>query len=198
MIRITKMVLQELWGSRFRAAFAVMLMSGMLFAAVDSKACAVPALGKAPAASKIPFRAAAANDEDYDPEGRPEIVGLWRTVYTQDGVAPTAPPFVQTLKVWHGDGTEFEQAELPPVGGNICFGVWKRIGEHKFKLHHLGNMFDPISGKLAATFTNDETDTVEEGNKTYKGTWVFTVFGLDGTQLQQVTGTVVATRITVD
>ena len=198
MIRITRMVLRAAWSSGLHAAFAALLMCGMLFTAVDLKACAVPTLGKAPAATRIPFLPAANGNEDYDREGRPEIVGLWRTVYTADGAAPTAPPFVQTLKVWHGDGTEFEQAELPPIGGNICFGVWKQIGERKFKLHHLGNMFDPTTGKLAATFTQDETDTVEEDCKKYKGTWTFTVFGLDGTQLQQVTGTVVATRITVD
>lgn len=198
MIRTTRLVLEELWGVRFRAAFAVLLMCGMLFAAVDLKACAVPAMGKVPAVNKIPFLPAANSAEEFDREGRPEIVGLWRTVYTAAGSTATTPPFLQSLKVWHGDGTEFENAELPPVGGNICFGVWKQVGERRFKLHHVGNMFDPTTGKLSATFTTDETETVEEDCKTYKGSFVFTVFALDGTQVAQVTGTVVATRITVD
>lgn len=68
--------------------------------------------------------------------------------------------------------TEFENAFLPPAGGNVCFGVWKDLGDYRAKLHHIGLMFNP-DGSLSSIFTVDEKDTVSSDGKTYEGMFDF-------------------------
>jgi hypothetical protein len=53
-------------------------------------------------------------------------------------------------------------------------------------------------GPIAATFTQDETNTVALDGKTYNGNFDFKVFDPSGNLLQEVKGTLLATRITVD
>ena len=122
-------------------------------------------------------------------------------------VIPPGPPssfqLVETFKTWHADGTEFENAFLPPAGGNICFGVWKDSGDGRAKLHHIGLMFAP-DGSISNIFTVDETDAVASNDKTYKGNFTMKLWppfydqvGV-GTPVQVIKGTTAATRITVD
>ena len=89
------------------------------------------------------------------------IVGLWHVNLTANydenfppgGPYPTTPfPFLESFKTWHADGTEFENAFVPPAGGNICYGVWKDLGKGTVKLHHIGLMFNS-DGSLSAIFT---------------------------------------------
>ncbi len=117
---------------------------------------------------------------------------MWQLKYTAaDGSA-----FLESFKTWHADGTEFENAFLPPTGGNICYGVWKQVGHLTVKLHHVGLMFGS-DGSLSATFTVDELNTVAIDGKTYKGTFDFKVYDPSGNLLQEVKGTQAGTRITV-
>jgi hypothetical protein len=103
------------------------------------------------------------------------VIGTWPRWQKGPLPVPVIPPgppssfqFVETFKTWHSDGTEFENAFLPPAGGNICFGVWKDLGEGRVKLHHIGLMFAP-DGSISNIFTVDETDTVAFNGRTYKG-----------------------------
>ena len=182
---------------------------GLLFGASSAKAgCAVPYAGAIPSASPH------GNDSfDQDPGGPNQpasIVGLWHLNYTATydfNFPPPEPatppfPFLESYKTWHGDGTEFENAFLPPTGGNICVGVWKDMGHGSVKLHHIGLMFAP-DGSVANVFTVDETDTVAPNGKTYTGRFDFKLFdGTDvygtGTPIAEVKGTTAGTRITVD
>jgi hypothetical protein len=121
------------------------------------------------------------------------IVGLWHVVYTAGGKL-----FNETLDQWHSDGTEFENAFLPPAAGDICFGVWKGTGPHTVKLHHIGWTFDGTGTTTAnGTFTLDEVNKVADDGKTYTGTFTFKTFPNEGTGVE-VSGTIAATRITVD
>jgi hypothetical protein len=209
MNRTITRVFQALLDRRSRTAFLVLAVLGLLFTAAGAKAggCAVPY--KAGAAPAIPFVSPLADGESKEPA---TIVGLWHVNYTATydnnfppgGPYPPTPfPFVESFKTWHADGTEFENAFLPPSGGNICFGVWKALDDGGVKLHHIGLMFSP-DGSLAAIFTNDETNTVASDGKTYKGMFVFKLWPPSfaavgvGTPIAEVKGTTVATRITVD
>jgi hypothetical protein len=204
---ITK-VFQALLDRRFRTAFLVGAVFGMLFAASDAKAgCAVPY--KAGAAPAIPF---VSPHPDGESNEHATIVGLWHVLYTGESdtnflpggpFPPTPFPFVESLKTWHADGTEMENAFLPPVGGNVCFGVWKELSDHRVKLHHIGLMFG-ADGSLSNIFTDDEMITVGSDGKTYKGTFDFKLWppsydavGVGG-PISEVKGTVAATRIAVD
>jgi hypothetical protein len=75
-----------------------------------------------------------------------------------------------------GGWRTFENAFLPPAGGNVCFGAWKDLAHRSVKLHHIGLMFDSVTGSITNVFTVDETDTVALNGKTYKGTFDFKLF----------------------
>lgn len=195
---------------RGRSSVLVALVAlGLLFTAAGAKAggCAVPY--KAGAAPAIPFVSPNA-DGEWDEHAT--IVGLWHVIYTATydnnfppgGLSPTTPfPFLESFKTWHADGTEFENAFLPPAGGNICFGVWKELDKGTVKLHHIGLMF-ASDGSLSSIFTVDETDTVASDGKTYKGSFEFKLWPPSydavgvGTPISEVKGTTAATRIAVD
>jgi len=195
------------------AALALAAALLLLFSASAARAgCAIPyraAATPTPHPTAIPF-VSPHPDDDWREEG--SIVGLWHVLYTghsddnfpPGGPFPTIPfTFNESFKTWHADGTEFENAFLPPAGGNICYGVWKDLGDHRVKLHHLGLIF-AADGSMSSIFTDDETITVASDGKTYKGTFTFRLWPPSyeavgvGTPISEVKGSVAATRITVD
>ncbi len=197
-------------GGRFSALVALVGL-GLLFTASGAKAagCAVPS--KTVAATAIPFVSLHGDDHQQGEEfsESASIVGLWHLNYTAETetgapIFPPAPfPFLESFKIWHGDGTEFENAFMPPTGGNICFGVWKDIGEGSVKLHHIGLMFG-TDGKVSNIFTVDEKDTVARNGQTYSGSFDFKLWPPSfaavgvGTPIAEVTGSTAGTRINVD
>ena len=206
MNQIPGITLKLLRRQRF-SAVAVLVALGFLLTAVGAKAdCGLSKPGAAPA---IPFVSPRADGESNE---HASIVGLWHVNYTgtySDNFPPGGPfpptpfPFNESFKTWHADGTEFENAFLPPSGNNICYGVWKDLGNGCVKLHHIGLMFN-ADGSLAAIFTIDETDTVSPNGKTYKGMFDFKIWPPSyeavgvGTPISEVRGTMLASRITVD
>jgi hypothetical protein len=210
-------IFQVLRSRRF-FAFVALVGLGLLFTTFRAKAGGCAVSYQAGAAPSLPFVSPHGDDHqgDDDSKGPASIVGLWHVIYTATETTsgplpvPVIPPgstssfqFVETLKTWHADGTEFENAFLPPAGGNICFGVWKDLREGRVKLHHIGLMFAP-DGSISNIFTVDETDAVASNDETYKGhfdmkLWPpsFDLVGV-GTPVQEIKGTTAATRITVD
>jgi hypothetical protein len=174
--------------SRF-TVFATAAVVVLLVSASGAKAgCGEPF--KARSGPVLPWLAHQDRGEAHGPA---TIVGLWHLHYTADD----GSAFLESFKTWHEDGTEFENAFLPPVGGNICFGVWKEVGHLTVKLHHIGLMFN-ADGTIKATFSVDEVDTVAADNKTYQGTFDFKVYDPSGNVVVEVKGTTAGTRITVD
>jgi hypothetical protein len=218
MNRTVTKLFRALFDRRFRTTFLVLAVLAMLFAASGAKAGGCVLSYKAGAAPAIPFVSPHRDDHQRgeDSNGPASIVGLWHVIYTATEttagplpvpVIPPGPPssfqFVETFKTWHADGTEFENAFLPPSGGNICFGVWKDLDKGAVKLHHIGLMFNP-DGSISNLFTVDETDTVASNGKTYQGTFAiklwppsYDLVGV-GTPVQEIKGTTAATRIAVD
>src|SRR5580704_4122819 len=207
-----KNVSRALWSRRFFALGGLIAL-GLLFTAAGAQAggCAFTykAGAEAAPALAIPFVSPHADGEWNE---HATIVGLWHVNYTATydnnfppgGPYPPTPfPFLESLKTWHADGTEFENAFLPPAGGNICFGVWKALDDGIVKLHHIGLMFNP-DGSISSLFTVDETDTVASDGKTYKGMFDFKLWPPSydavgvGTPIAEVKGTTAATRVTVD
>ncbi len=194
---------------RFFALVALVGL-GLLITASGAKAggCALP--NKTGAALAIPFVSPHADDrqvgEDFN--GPVSIVGLWHVNYTgeTESGAPIFPPvpfaFAETFKTWHADGTEFENANLPPAGG-ICYGVWKDLGEGSVKLHHIGLMFGS-DGKLSNIFTLDEKNTLARNGQSYSGSFDFKLWPPSfaavgvGTPIAELTGSTATTRINVD
>lgn len=209
---MNQITLKIVRSGRFCALVALVGL-GLLFTVsrANASGCAVPYKAGTGAvhASAIPFVSPHADGEWNE---QATIVGLWHVNYTansDDNFPPGGPYpptpflFLESFKTWHADGTEFENAFLPPAGGNICYGVWKDLGRGSVKLHHIGLMFNS-DGSLAAIFTNDEKNTVAYDGKTYKGIFDFKLWppsydAVDvGKPIAEVKGTIAATRITVD
>ncbi len=183
-----------LWkkSERTRMMLSALGAASLLLAASSAKAAcgSSSSLGQR-GAVRLPMLGQAEGGEWRD--AHDPIVGLWHVVYTAGGKV-----FNETLDQWHSDGTEFENAFLPPAVGDICFGVWKATGWHTVKLHHIGWTFDGTGTTTAdGTFTLDENNKVAEDGKTYTGTFTFKTFPNEGKGVE-VTGTILATRITVD
>jgi hypothetical protein len=172
--------------SRLGAVLALLVAA--LFAGVGSAQACNPSKNSGPA---MPWMQ---DQEAYT--GQATIVGLWHVVYTQDD----GSPFNQTFKMWHADGIEFENAVLPPVGGDICYGVWKQTGSRSVKLHHIGIIWGPDPSTpgnfvVVATFTVDEENTVSSDGKSYSGHFVFSQFDPNGNPGPVIKGTTAAKRV---
>jgi hypothetical protein len=193
---------------RLSVLAALVGLALLLTASGANAGCAVPNRTGA-AAPAIPFVSPHAGSEGNENGG---IVGLWHVIYTgtsddnfpPSGPYPTPPfQFLESFKTWHADGTEFENAFLPPTGGNICFGVWKEVEGGSVKLHHIGLMFN-ADGSVSSIFTVDETDKVSPDGNSYKGYFDFKLWPPSyaavgkGLPISEVKGTTAATRISVD
>jgi hypothetical protein len=120
------------------------------------------------------------------------IVGLWDVTYTTSD----NQPLQESYDMWHSDGTELETANVSPIVGNFCIGVWKKVGS-EIHLHHVGWGFDNV-GNLLGTFTVDDVIVLGDDGNSYTGSFDFKQYDTNGSLLQEVTGTVSATRIGVN
>ena len=136
--------------------------------------------------------AALTNEDRYR---EPSIVGFWHLKMSIGANVIDAG-----TQQWHGDGTEvIDSGGRSPLIGNVCFGVWKQIGERRYKLNHRGIGFDPagsaVNGVDSIVF---DVKLSRDGNS-YSGTFTIFAFDTDGNSLgPPVKGTATGTRITVD
>jgi hypothetical protein len=144
------------------------------------------------------------------------IVGLWRVTLISDGTAyPVHIPFGAVVdfgtQQWHSDGTEFLiSGGRAPSTGDVCMGVWERVGNSTYKLKHIALAYassdTPASQGgpvVPAAFVGPgiirEVVTMSPSGKTFEGTFTVDQYAKDEvTLLQHIAGKIVATRFTVD
>lgn len=114
------------------------------------------------------------------------IVGTWHVTY---GGILAGQAFIQ----WHSDGTEWENIDLPTLGGNICMGDWQAVDENHVRRSHVGWLFS--NGNPAGYFTQTETDEVARDGSWYRGTNYIRLYDANGAQFAEGAGTAEATRI---
>jgi hypothetical protein len=131
---------------------------------------------------------ASADYSDNDGGGFRPIVGTWHVSYTAEG-----SPFADGIIQWHGDGTEFEEIDLPLLGGNICMGEWRYSDHSHVSRNHVGWMYS--NGSLIGYFTEHEVDHISRDGNSYIGTNETKVYDVDGNLQADVTGTSAATRL---
>src|SRR4051812_29038793 len=107
----------------FRASIALSLLA-LLFSTSSAKAaCGFPQ----PTSNRVallPVVAHLSDDhfgDDRDRDHNGSIVGLWHVKYVNSDESALFDSF----KFWHADGTEWENANLSPIVGNVCVGVWR-------------------------------------------------------------------------
>lgn len=120
------------------------------------------------------------------------IVGLWQVSYTTSD----NQPFQDSFDLWHSDGLEMESANVNPIGGNVCIGVWKQVGS-EIHLHHVGWSFDN-TGSLIGPFTLDDVIVLGDRGNSYSGSFDFKQYDGSDALVQEITGTISATRIGVN
>ncbi|MDQ3115430.1 MAG: hypothetical protein M3Q86_02285, partial [Verrucomicrobiota bacterium] len=95
---------------------------------------------------------------------------------------------------FHSDGLEIEVSNILGVS---CQGVFKQRADGTVKLFHTGWNFD-ANGALIGYFNQNQRLTVSTNGQNYDGTWVLQNYDVNGNQLDQQTGTVHATRLSVN
>ena len=138
------------------------------------------------------FRAALINDDHYN---EPSIVGFWHFkmsvgVNVIDG----------GTQQWHSDGAEvMDSGARSPLIGNVCFGVWKQVGERQYKLNHRGIGFDAAGSAVNGVDSIIINVTLSRDGNSYSGTFTIYPYDPDGNFIAPaVKGTITGTRITVD
>jgi len=163
------------------SAAAVALMAGSVSA---QAACGVPTGTQLAQIKLPPLKFATA-------PSAPSIVGTWVTTLIVGG-----NPIFDTLIQWHDDGTEADNADIPPTAGNTCEGSWVSTGARTVHRYHLGWTFDPSNGSAPnGMFVLTEDNKLARDGNSYKGTFDQKFYDVNGQLVNEINGTVAAKRV---
>jgi hypothetical protein len=198
-----------------RFAALAILASTVLAApaiACQNPSFAMPKAASDPAANARPMPA---RDEIVVPlmadytlvsnESHGSIVGMWHAVLRIGNASGLV--FDEVLEQFHSDGTELLISQgLPPALGNVCIGVWKRVGSQTFKLRHMTWNWSPpdggfgVPGTFAGHFELTMTLRLDARGRSFSGTWSAQNFDVNGEHIPELDaeGVVNGVRLTVD
>ena len=127
----------------------------------------------------------------------PTIVGLWDVKFISENQL-----FDEGFDQYHSDGTEILNDTPPPVGGNVCLGIWAKTGPRSLKLKHPFWIFDPATNTtVIGRGVLLEQITLDRRGNSFRGTFKFEFRDLSGNpipSMPDVSGNLTADRITVD
>jgi len=108
---------------------------------------------------------------------RSPIVGTWDVqVFFDPGHTQL---LFESYKQWHGDGLEFESANLGP--GVLCIGTWTPLSRNMVSLYHVGWTYGSPAGTYRFVWT--ETETVSSDGNSYDGAGQITYYDQSGNQV---------------
>jgi hypothetical protein len=145
-------------------------------------------------------------DWGFHPSHAP-IVGLWAFRYISKGNSrslgiPDGAIVDGGNALWFEDGNEMTSSGVrAPETGSVCLGIWRRTGETTYELTHVGLSWDPVYKTAAGPAFIKQYVTLGRGGNEYTGTFTINQLQADGKTPAlpaPVTGTVVATRVTID
>lgn len=132
---------------------------------------------------------------DSQPSGghssKSSIVGLWHVQFAIGGQTVQ-----EAYQIWNFGGTEVHNPNLDPRGGNVCLGAWKKTGQ-TYKLAHRVWNYD-TNGNFLGTTHLSETLTLSNGGNTHTGSFTLDIYDPSGNFVNEVTGSVTGTRISVE
>jgi hypothetical protein len=155
-----------------------------------------------PDAFDLPVGYALVNGEG---NGNGSVVGMWHAVLRLGDA--NGPVYDEVLEQFQSDGTEMLISNgLPPALGNLCVGVWKRIGSRTYRLRHMTWNWSPpdngfgVPGTFAGHFELIMTLRVDQRGRSFDGTWSAKNFDLEGEHLPELdaSGVIAGVRITAD
>jgi hypothetical protein len=187
----------------FRAGLSFVLM-GAFLTAMAAAQCGTPA-------AKLHKQAWGAGDpaalltQAADTGGA--IVGMWHVTFTAEGNSggpPDGTPIDNALIIWHSDGTEIMTSMRPPQDGDICMGVWKKVGPGQYRVNHIAwfgndttNAPSGIGNPVGPTRIIENITVSADGNSL---TGMFSLRATDttGKTTAVVLGAMAGTRVNID
>ena len=134
------------------------------------------------------------------------IVGMWNIKFISKGninhnpLIPDGALLDFGYTQWHSDGTELMNSGAHAANtGNFCMGTYVRAGLFTYVLNHFALSYDPVSGNLTAKIHILQQVRLDPSGNEYSGTLTIDAYDpKSGMQVDHVSGTVSATRVTVD
>jgi len=133
------------------------------------------------------------------------IVGMWKVQFLSKGDLSHNPPIPDGVVLdfgysqLHSDGTEIlNSGGHEPATENFCLGVWGQTGFLAYEVNHFALSYDLTSQALTNYVNIREQITLSPSGDSYAGTFTIAIFDTHGNQVDQLVGTISATRITVD
>jgi hypothetical protein len=132
------------------------------------------------------------------------MVGLWHVLLiaegnTGSGLPPNGATVDNGLSVWHSDKTEETLDSRPPQTGDVCFGVWEKVGEREYQLNHFGISFDPTTDpKNPQGYVNIRQHLwLDSDGYHFKGTFSIRQYDPSGVLLVEIKGVSRGSRISL-
>jgi hypothetical protein len=123
------------------------------------------------------------------------IVGMWNVnFYVASQLWDAA------IEQFYADGNEMtNDLAFPPSQGNVCYGVWERVGNDTYKMNHIGWAYGP-KDVFIGRFDLTATLVVGDHGNSFTGTFVADQEDLTGHPIPALhaEGTLKAARFTVD
>jgi hypothetical protein len=175
------------------SAFVSTASADCTYKGTPTAAIALPQSGTEQAGYE-PALVSVANDRRAD-DG---IVGFWRVKLVSEGSAGIADGTVidDGFAQWHSDGTEVIVSLFAPATGNICLGVWQKVGPSSYTLNHFGFAFDSNGVFLGLAQIRENVVLDRRGHR-FGGTFSIDQYDVAGALVGRIVGRVIATRITV-
>jgi hypothetical protein len=135
------------------------------------------------------------------------IVGMWHVMFTAEGNSggpPDGTPIDNALIVWHSDGTEIMTSMRPPQDGDICMGVWKKVGPGQYRVNHIAWFGNDTTnapsgiGNPVGPSRIIEKVTVSADGSCLRGTFSLRATDTAGNTTALILGTITGTRVTVE
>jgi hypothetical protein len=129
------------------------------------------------------------------------IVGFWHVKFVSEGSQgiPDGTEIDAGYSQWHSDGTEImNSGGRSPVTGDFCLGVWKSLGNGKYKLNHFAASWDSTGSNLIGPANIKEAITLEPSGSKFAGTFTIDQYDEAGNNLAHLQGNITGTRITPD
>ena len=128
------------------------------------------------------------------------IVGFWRVTFTSKGNTAFGIPDGATLDKgfaqWHSDGTEIMNSNRQPSTGSFCLGVWKKVGNAKYRLNHFALSFDD-GVHLGYANIREEVILSDDGNS-FSGSFIIAIYDGQGNAGPVLKGDITGTKVKVN
>lgn len=140
-------------------------------------------------------------EDEETTSAEPSMVGLWKEHWISKGSEgiPDGTEVDATYSEWHSDGTEMGVSGLrAPMTGDVCLGVWEKVGPRAYKLNHFGMSYDSSGLNLVGLAVIRQSIALNEKGDEISGSFTIDQYDESGNKLAHVQGNISGTRVTIN